>query len=1225
MKEEKREGGKEGRKEERKEEKREGKIKEEKKEGGKEGKKKEKRKEERKEDQQFLVFFFKHLKVNKSGRYQEHFPFLSLCGRERNFLRCDDQPVVFTHLLSETGYLSYCGGGTKLTVPFYPPSLLMHPDSGRVYHPAPQLLGGVGLVRSALAMEFSPHFQYSEDSSMTEKFKLDPHHIFGLRHEAKNNLHFVDDQTVIFPSGNQIVRHNLYQQWSKFIPVAEGSKGIQAMALSPDRHYLAVSELREQGTITIYELQDYQCHKRQVLTGGDISAQGFVCMAFSADSKYLLGQSGGLEWILFYWEWEKSEVVSTQHTTRLGIVRQVSFNPKDSNQICVCGKDVFKTYKLQKETLKRTSLFKIDINDVLCLTWMSSDCIVAGTESGKLLLMMVKSGQVHELGRPCERQTENVGTDSVVSSQAGMQRITAITQYSRGFACSAGPALICLYEKTKEQHIYRKTKQISIPPEPCLQQSRAERQEISYISMNPSEETLAITTDQGQVYHIELDFAETEQAKFEFLFHSLHTGSITGMSVCESKPLIATCSTDNSVRIWNFMAKSLELYRDFPKEPHCVTLHPNGFFILVGFFDKLCLMSLLVDKFRTTQEFPISPCDKCVFNHDGNFFAAVSTKVIYVCNARTRQKMDLKGHHRKVLSVNWSKDDRRLVSCGMDGSIYVWNILTGTCELDIVQSQCITTVVTFSPSTGNVLAVGSDFKLKEFQAEEMIKELPSDGVAYTAICVTHSGKAVFVGTSVGTVRVMKYPLQQEDSWAEYQAHSGPITNIVTTPGDCYLLTASDDGSLLIWTVTDNMGRKLSIKEMKYTDEVLCSTLYLEEKEKIFQEANNLVMRLEFEQQNTQHRKDMVYQQKIYDIERNFLQQIKNLKQQNEVMILENEKQKILLAEMIKKHIKELEDEKQDHHERINKEYEKHVQLEQTLIKVLKEDWEKKLCQQEKEHVCAIKELKKAHEAKLLEQQVNFHETRKKIKESVLNTLDVGQMNKEFKDKLDLLAEQESQLKSLKRELEDRDLRINKLKKDLKSMQDAVNKVKELTKEKEAQHKRKQLASLHERFKRFNKGQDDDYVTLQSRMNQLRQERDHLKKLGQPKEIKLMQQKIEENKSVIKELKTELTRSKTNNREIIEDLKKRLKIKDEELHRVRHTNTLVEKMKADIQMGSNFLHDAKRLRDYFMKLQKCYILNPENVRKVSIIPAGDTRRVSTTIYRNGQATANLGTC
>ncbi|XP_057283460.1 UPF0598 protein C8orf82-like, partial [Pezoporus wallicus] len=112
-------------------------------------------------DVAFLSFFFKQLERNRSGRYEAEFPFLSRCGRERNFLRCEDQPVVFTHLLpGDPGLLSYCGGGERLAVPFQPGKLTVLPENGRLYHPAPAKSGGVGLVRSALAWEWSSCFQY---------------------------------------------------------------------------------------------------------------------------------------------------------------------------------------------------------------------------------------------------------------------------------------------------------------------------------------------------------------------------------------------------------------------------------------------------------------------------------------------------------------------------------------------------------------------------------------------------------------------------------------------------------------------------------------------------------------------------------------------------------------------------------------------------------------------------------------------------------------------------------------------------------------------------------------------------------------------------------------------------------------------------------------------------------------------------------------------------------
>ena len=52
-------------------------------------------------EQQFLKFFFTRLKVNDLGRFHQDFPYLSPCGRERNFVRCDDLPIVFTHVLKE--------------------------------------------------------------------------------------------------------------------------------------------------------------------------------------------------------------------------------------------------------------------------------------------------------------------------------------------------------------------------------------------------------------------------------------------------------------------------------------------------------------------------------------------------------------------------------------------------------------------------------------------------------------------------------------------------------------------------------------------------------------------------------------------------------------------------------------------------------------------------------------------------------------------------------------------------------------------------------------------------------------------------------------------------------------------------------------------------------------------------------------------------------------------
>lgn len=120
-------------------------------------------------EKKFLVFFFNRLKVNNSGRFAEEFPFLSPCGVERNFVRCDDKPIVFTHVMkSDDGEdsqqlcygLGYGHAGDALTFPFNPEHICTLPETGRVYHPAPEKVGGVGLIKSSLAIEFSKLFQF---------------------------------------------------------------------------------------------------------------------------------------------------------------------------------------------------------------------------------------------------------------------------------------------------------------------------------------------------------------------------------------------------------------------------------------------------------------------------------------------------------------------------------------------------------------------------------------------------------------------------------------------------------------------------------------------------------------------------------------------------------------------------------------------------------------------------------------------------------------------------------------------------------------------------------------------------------------------------------------------------------------------------------------------------------------------------------------------------------
>lgn len=55
---------------------------------------------------------------------------------------------------------------------------------------------------------------------------------------------------------------------------------------------------------------------------------------------------------------------------------------------------------------------------------------------------------------------------------------------------------------------------------------------------------------------------------------------------------------DKSIRVWNFQERTLELVKSFAEEAYSIAMHPTGYILLVGFADKLRLLTVLMDDIR---------------------------------------------------------------------------------------------------------------------------------------------------------------------------------------------------------------------------------------------------------------------------------------------------------------------------------------------------------------------------------------------------------------------------------------------------------------------------------------------------------------------------------------------------------------------------------------------------------------------------------------------------
>jgi WD40 repeat protein len=313
-----------------------------------------------------------------------------------------------------------------------------------------------------------------------------------------------------------------------------------------------------------------------------------------------------------------------------------------------------------------------------------------------------------------------------------IRSIHSMVSFTKGFVvgCSGGAAAV--YEKVDEtlqtgaqalaaqgssaqKEMFKKTREFN------LQDSAAK---IISMALSPSEDTVLCSTDNCQLYSISIqgsDIKGSDDSKFEVFSQSFHHGIITGMDVCIRKPLIATCASDHSIRVWNYLDSTSELIKYFAEEAFSIALHPSGLYLLVGFSDKLRLMNLLIDDIRTYREFTIRGCRECKFSNGGQYFAAVHGNSIQIFSTWSFENLcHLKGHNGKVRSIYWTSDDQKLITAGMDGAVYEWNLKNlgssgsnaGKRESESILKTCSYSCAISTPDGKSILAVGSDKTLK---------------------------------------------------------------------------------------------------------------------------------------------------------------------------------------------------------------------------------------------------------------------------------------------------------------------------------------------------------------------------------------------------------------------------------------------------------------------------------------------------------------------------------
>eukprot|EP00668_Euglena_longa_P029544 GGOE01036896.1.p1 GENE.GGOE01036896.1~~GGOE01036896.1.p1 ORF type:complete len:1223 (+),score=435.55 GGOE01036896.1:45-3713(+) len=1040
---------------------------------------------------------------------------------------------------------------------------------------------------------------------------LTKRHAFGIKADVQDNIHYIDDATVVYPVGRSVVIYNTQSNSQKFINASEKTDAITALAVSPNKKYIAVAESGETPCVSIYDSTTRK--RKKFLSMPDLGSREFVSVAFSAvDGRHLVTQGGAPEWNLVYWNWERAKSLAMVPVVPekppggndRSLVTRCSINPRDPQHICVSGNGTLKFFRYVDGQMKVApgGIGKREPQNFLSHAWLPpDDRLVVSTDNGDLLLI------------------ENSEFKCVLplSPSDGLS-IDSLIGYSKGFICGGDMNLVTIFEKSDDKELYRKMKTLKVEYRKDFENGiEPEAMKVRGFALSQQEEYLCLTSSNNQIFVLNLsnaDFSKAEDAIFEPLSQSFHSAPITGLDICIRKPLVASCSKDKTVRIWNYLDHTVDIVKAFPTEANSIALHPSGLHILVGFSDKLRFMNLYGDDIREFRNFPIRSCPECKFSNGGQYFAAVHGNIIHIYSTYTCETIGhLRGHNGKVRSLYWLSDDTRLVSVGMDGAVYDWNLKECRKENDNVMKAISYTSVVADPK--NLWAVGSDRKLREMELSSLtvMQEHDTGDFPLMSLSLATNHRMLFGGSEDGSVHVYTMPLQQGAAQEVVSAHSAPISRLALTYDESTLFTVGDDCTLYVYDVKDKDGRSAK-REVTFAEEILISRPDLEEKNASIAELRAKVEELRLDMDYQQRRREIKHEEMVKQLTDQFSDERDKLLAKYEQLLAIKNEQDINFTEMrrdmMEKHRAESGKLEMDYQQQLQSS-EEHITKLKREVESMKRDLQQQLATKDAVMDKARREMEENfQEALAVEKEMNetlrqeqkdlgreHDEIRRQLE------LDTDVEIEEIKEKYEtrLQSEREAFLR-LKGENGIMRKKFNTLQKDINDKNEEINGLFET--QNSLDQKIKGLEKDIEALKNEIRERDETIGDKEKRIYDLKKKNQELEKFKfvldyKIKELKSQieprQDEIAQAKQKIKEMDSELERYHQNNLNLvltINDLKLKIDGQQKEIralsNKLKDAETYRNRIRNDLSELANIIQDPKALKESVKKLYQKHV-------------------------------------
>lgn len=193
-------------------------------------------------------------------------------------------------------------------------------------------------------------------------------HVFGLKSDVRDCIHFVDEANIVFPAGYNVVVQHLEKRTQRHVPLIGNQQDfvstgqISALALSGKStsrvRLLAVAERGNETikpSISLFEMSTTFKHRgKTLLQSTEMKSNEFISMCFSPDGKTLLTLGGAPDYMLIHWLWDKGRPLQQARVSNSAGAPMLdcSFCPTDPSVVCVSGLGVLRFLHIEHDEFK---------------------------------------------------------------------------------------------------------------------------------------------------------------------------------------------------------------------------------------------------------------------------------------------------------------------------------------------------------------------------------------------------------------------------------------------------------------------------------------------------------------------------------------------------------------------------------------------------------------------------------------------------------------------------------------------------------------------------------------------------------------------------------------------------------------------------------------------------------------------------------------------------------